>query len=78
MRDKFAVWVRLPEVPVMVTVFTPVGAVPDTVIVIVLAPVVLVGLKDAVTPVGRLADRATDPVKPAMSVTVMVEVPVLP
>jgi len=77
-RGKFAVWVRLPDVPVMVTVFRPVGAVPDTVSVIVLVPVVLVGLKDAVTPVGRLADKATDPVNPAMPVTVTVVVPLLP
>ena len=45
----------------------------------VLVAVVLAGLNDVVTPVGRLAAiRATDPLKPPTELTVMVAVPVLP
>ena len=70
---------RLPEVPVTVTVAAPVVAVLAAVRVRVLVPVVLVGLKLAVTPLGRPeADRLTDPVKPFLGVTVMVLVPLAP
>ena len=58
------VWVRLPDVPVMVTVAEPTVAVLEAVSVNVLPVVALAGLKDAVTPVGRpVAERATNPVK---------------
>jgi hypothetical protein len=73
------VWVRLPEVPVMVTVAWPNAAVLEAVRVRVLLVVALVGLKAAVTPVGRpLAERATDPAKLLMGVTVTVLVPAAP
>jgi hypothetical protein len=66
------VWLRLPLVPVTVTVAVPV-AVLDAVKVRVLVPVVDAGLKLAVTPVGRpLALSATDPVNPFDGVTMMV------
>ena len=56
---------KLPDVPVMVTVTVPVVAVPLAVSVNVLVLVVLLGLKDAVTPLGRPeADKLTLPVKP--------------
>ena len=73
------VWIRLPEVPVMVTVARPSVAVLDAVSVNVLLVVALAGLKDAVTPEGRpLAERATDPAKLLMPLTVMVLVPLAP
>jgi hypothetical protein len=73
------VCVRVPDVPVMVMVAGPTVAVLEAVSVSVLVVVALAGLKDAVTPVGRpLAERATDPAKLLMPVTVMVLVPVLP
>jgi hypothetical protein len=60
-------------------VAAPVVAVLAAVRVSVLVPVVLVGLKLAVTPLGRPeADRLTDPVKPFLGVTVMVLVPLAP
>ena len=59
--------------PVIVTVDVPVAAVLLAVSVTVLVLVVLVGLNEAVTPLGRPdADRATLPVKPFCGVTVIV------
>jgi len=73
------VWVRLPEVPVMVTVDVPVAAVLLAVSVNVLVPVVLEGLKDAVTPLGSPeADKLTLPLKPFSGLTVMVLLPFEP
>jgi hypothetical protein len=70
------VWVRLPDVPVIVTVAGPTVAVLEAVRVSVLLVVALAGLKDAVTPAGRpLAERATDPLKLFSGVTVMVLAP---
>jgi hypothetical protein len=70
---------KLPEVPVTVTVTVPVAAVLLAVSVNVLVPVVLVGLNDAVTPLGRPdADKLTLPLKPLCGVTVMVLVPLAP
>src|SRR5260370_19221019 len=71
--------VKLPEVPVMVSVAVPAVAellaVSDRTLVVV----VLVGLKDAVTPLGSPeATKLTLPVKPPAGVTVMVLVPVAP
>jgi hypothetical protein len=76
-RARVVVAVRLPEVPVMVTVVgPPPGAVAFAVSVNVLDVVELVGLKDAVTPLGRPEARnATVPVKPFVGVTVMMLVP---
>lgn len=56
---------KFPDVPVIVTVAVPVAAVLLAVSVNVLALAVLVGLKDAVTPLGKPdADRLTLPLKP--------------
>jgi hypothetical protein len=70
---------KLPEVPVMVNVNVPVPAAEETVIVSVLELTVLVGLKDAVTPLGTPdADRLIVPLKPFCGFTVIVLVPLLP
>ena len=66
---------RLPDVPVMVTVAVPVLARMFAFSVSVLLLVVLAGLNEAVTPLGRPeAVRLTLPVKPPCGVTVMVVV----
>jgi hypothetical protein len=71
--------VRLPLVPVTVTVAVPAVAVLEAARVSVLVPVVDVGLKLAVTPLGNpLAVSATDPVNPFDGVTVMVLLPLAP
>jgi hypothetical protein len=71
--------VKAPEVPVMVTVEVPVVAVPLAVNVTVLLVVVLPGLKDAVTPLGRPeADKLTLPLNPFTGLTVMVLLPLPP
>ena len=73
-------WV-LPEVPVTVMVYVPGAVDEDTVIVIVEvpAPVIEVGLKVTVTPLGcPLADKEMVPLKPPVTELVMVEVPALP
>jgi hypothetical protein len=63
----------------MVTVAVPVVAVLLAVKVTVLLVVVLPGLKEAVTPLGRPeADKLTLPVKPFVGLTVMVLLPLLP
>jgi hypothetical protein len=75
-----AVFVRLPEVPVMVTETVPVVAVPlvDSVSVLVVA-VAGLGLKDAMTPLGRPeADKLTLLLKPFCGVMVIVLVPLAP
>ena len=70
---------RLPDEPVMVTVAVPVVAVPVAVNVRVLVPVVLAGLNDALTPVGRPdADKPTLPLKPLCGLMEMVVVPLAP
>lgn len=78
-RESVVEFVKLPAVPVMVTVAAPVVAVAVAVSVSVLVPVVLVGLKDAVTPAGKpAADRLTLPLNPLSGLTVMVLVPLAP
>jgi hypothetical protein len=78
-REMVVEFVKLPEVPVMITVTVPVAAVPLAVSVNVLVLVVLVGLKEAVTPLGRPeADKLTLPLKPFCGVTVMVLAPLAP
>ena len=68
--------VRLPEVPVMVTVAAPVVAVALAVSVSTLVLVVGLVANAAVTPVGRPdAARVTEPVNGLTSVTVIVSVP---
>jgi hypothetical protein len=73
------VLVRLPDVPVIVTVTVPVVAVPLAVNVSVLEAVAGLGLNDAVTPLGRPdADKLTLPLKPFCGVIVTVLVPLAP
>jgi len=71
--------VKPPDVPVTVTVTVPVAAVLLAVSVNVLVLAVLLGLNDAVTPLGRPdADRPTLLLKPFCGVTVMVLAPLVP
>jgi hypothetical protein len=73
------VLVKPPDVPVIVTVTVPVAAalLPVSVNVLVLA--VLLGLNDAVTPLGRPdADKLTLALKPFCGVTVMALAPLAP
>ena len=79
MRETVVVFVKLPDVPVTVTVTVPVVAVLLAVSVNVLVLAVLLGLNDAVTPLGRPdADKLTLPLKPFCGVTVMVLAPLAP
>src|SRR5258706_14754786 len=78
-REIVAVFVKLPDMPVTVTVTVPVVAVLLAVNVNVLLLVVLVGLNDAVTPLGRpAADKLTLSLKPFSGVTVMELAPEAP
>ena len=71
--------VKFPEVPVMVTVTVPADAVLLAVRVNVLVVAVLLGLKDAVTPLGRPdTDKLTFPVKLFTGLTVIVVEPLAP
>jgi hypothetical protein len=71
--------VRLPEVPLMVTVAVPTVAVLLAVNVSTLVEVVGLVPYATVTPLGRpVAARVTLPVNPFTSVTVMVSAAVLP
>jgi len=73
------VLVRPPDIPVMVTEAVPVAAVLLAASVNVLVLVVLLGLNEAVTPLGRPdADKLTLPLKPFCGVTVMVLAPLAP
>ena len=70
---------RIPEVPLMVTVEVPVLAVPLAVSVSTLLPVVGFVPNAAVTPLGNPdAARVTLPLNPFWPVTVMVDVAELP
>ena len=70
---------KLPDAPETVTVAAPVAAVLLAVNVNVLVPVVVTGLNDAVTPLGRPdADKPTLPLKPPCGVTVILLVPFAP
>jgi hypothetical protein len=71
--------VRLPEVPLIVTVAEPTVAEPLAVSVSTLMPVVGLVAKAAVTPLGR-PEAASDtlPAKPFCPVTVMVDLPEAP
>jgi hypothetical protein len=78
-RETVVVFVKLPEVPVMVTVAGPATAVLAADSVKVLVLVAGLGLKAAVTPFGKpVADKVTVPLKPFCGVTVMVLVPLAP
>jgi hypothetical protein len=69
----------MPEVPVIDTVEVPVATPLPAVRVRVLVLVVLLGVNDAMTPLGMPeAPRPTAPVKPFRSLTVMVLVPLAP
>jgi hypothetical protein len=71
--------VRLPDVPLMVTVAAPVATVLLAVSVSTLLPVVGLVAKAAVTPLGRPeAASVTLPVNPFWPVTVMVDFPEAP
>ena len=71
--------VRLPEVPLIVTVDVPTVAELLAVSVSTLDAVVGFVENDAVTPIGRPeAARVTVPVNPFRSATVMVSCPLLP
>jgi hypothetical protein len=77
--ETVVVLVKLPEVPVMVTFTVPVAAVLLEVSVKVLVLVVLLGLKEAVTPLGKPdADKLTLPLKPFCGVTEIVLAPLAP
>lgn len=79
MREIVVVFVKLPEVPVIVTGNVPTAAVPAAVRVRVLVVAVALGLNDADTPAGRPdADKLTLPLKPNCGVMVMVFVPLVP
>jgi hypothetical protein len=80
-RPSAAVCVRMPEVPVTVTVKPPGVAVlvAAKVSVLVPAPAMVAGVKAAVTPLGKpIADKLTVPTNPFREVTVMVLVPLEP
>jgi hypothetical protein len=71
--------VKLPEVPVIVTVAVPVVAVLPAENVSVLVVKVLLGIKEAVTPLGKpVADKLTLPEKPPSGANEIVLVPVVP
>jgi hypothetical protein len=73
------VCVRLPDVPVIVTVLVPVAAVLLAVNVRELELVAGFVLKAAETPLGSVdVDNVTFPVKPFMGVTVIVSAPLVP
>ena len=79
MREIVAAFVKLPEVPVTVKGKVPTPAVLAAVSDRVLVVAVVLGLNDAVTPVGRPdADKATLPLKPNCGVIVMVFVLLVP
>jgi len=74
------VWcVKLPEVPVIVTVAVPIAADAEAVNVRVLDVVAVAGLKAAVTPPGKPeADKLTLALKPFCGVMAMLLPPLLP
>ena len=79
MRETVVMCDNPPDMPETVSVTVPVAAVLLAVSVNVLVLAVLLGLNDAVTPVGRPdADKLTLPLKPFCGLTVMVLVPLAP
>ncbi len=68
------VWVREPDVPVMVIVYVPRG-VPEAVVIVIVdeVPLAGLGLKPVVLFAGcPLAERVTEPAKPEIRVIVTV------
>ena len=79
MRETAVVRDNPPDAPERVTVTVPVAAVLLAASVNALVPAVLLGLNDAVTPLGKPdADKLTLLLKPPCGVTVMVLVPLVP
>lgn len=79
MRETAVVCDNPPDAPETVTVSVPVAAVLLAISVNVLVFAVLLGLNDAVTPLGKPgADKLTPLLKPPCGVTVMVLVPLVP
>ena len=79
MRETVVMCDNPPDAPETVTANVPVVAVLLAASVNVLVFVVLLGLNDAVTPLGKPdADRLTLLLKPPCGVTVMVFVPLVP
>jgi hypothetical protein len=78
-RETVVLFVKLPDEPVTVTVTVPVVAVLLAVSVNVLLLAVLLGLNEAVTPLGRpVADKPTLLLKPFNGVIVIVLAPAAP
>lgn len=78
-RESVVELVKLPAVPVMVTVAAPVVAVLVAASVNVLVPAVLAGLNDGVTPEGRPdTDKLTLLLKPFSALMVTVVAPLAP
>ena len=74
-----AVLLTVPEVPVMVTLEVPIGAVAPAPRVTVVEATSGFGLKDAVTPLGRPeAEKVMFPVKPFLGETVTALKPEVP
>ena len=79
MRETAVVCDNPPDAPETVTVTVPVAAVLLAASVKTLVPAVLLGLNDAVTPLGKPdADKLTLLLKPPCGVTVMVLAPLVP
>ena len=78
-REIVVVFFKLPDLPVIVRVTVPVVATLLAVNVNVLVLAVVLGLNEAVTPLGKPdADKPTFPAKPFCGLTVMVLVPLAP
>jgi hypothetical protein len=78
-REIVVVFFKLPDLPVIVRVTVPVVATPLAVNVNVLVLAVVLGLNEAVTPLGKPdADKPTLPAKPFCGLTVIVLVPLAP
>ena len=78
-REIVVVFFKLPDLPVIVRVTVPVVATLLAVNVNVLVLAVVLGLNEAVTPLGKPdADKPTLPLKPFCGLTVMVLVPLAP
>src|SRR5260370_447629 len=78
-RETGTVWVKSSDDTVLVAVEGPVVVVEIPVKLTVLDPVVLAGLKDEVTPLGRPdAGKLTLPLKPFSGFTVIVLLPLAP